>query len=127
MESSLAVVNPQVNTDALSGLVLILRAQAPTLALLTAVLSLPAKFGRFVAVTVTGWMSSHYTLLLSCLQQLCADNLLKDGRFKKSEDDEENNGKSGLRRSAIFPLLHVACARGRDYYPFLLYACFLYF
>jgi hypothetical protein len=48
------------------------------------------------SVVVTGWMSSHYALLLSCLQQLCGDNLFKDGRFRKSEDDENNVGKSGL-------------------------------
>jgi hypothetical protein len=109
VESSLGVVNPDVNADALSGLVLILRAQAPTVALLSVVLSLPANFGRFVAMVVTGWISSHYSLLLSCLQQLCADNLLKDGRFRKSDDDEENNGKSGLRRSAILGVVHVGC------------------
>jgi hypothetical protein len=89
-------VNPQVNVDAVSGLSLLLRAQAPTVALLSAILSLPPKFGRFVAIVVTGWMSSHYALLLSCLQQLCGDNLFKDGRFRKSEDDENNVGKSGL-------------------------------
>ncbi|KAG0573724.1 hypothetical protein KC19_VG203900 [Ceratodon purpureus] len=100
VELSLGVLNPDVNVDAVSGLSLLLRAQAPTVALLSAVLSLPPNFGRFVAIVVTSWMSSHYTLLLSCLQQLSVDNLLKDGRFRKCEAAEKNNvGKSGLIRS----------------------------
>jgi hypothetical protein len=110
VELSLGVVkNPQVNVDALSGLSLLLRAQAPTVALLSAVLSLPPKFGHFVAIVVTGWMSSHYTLLLSCLQQLCGDNLLNDGRFRKSDDDEESNvGKSGLNRSVTLSVFYAS-------------------
>ena len=91
-----------MNVDAVSGLSLLLRAQAPSAALLSVVLSLPPKFGRFVAIVVTGWMCSHYSLLLSCLQQLCGDNLLKDGRFRKRDDDEENDvRKSGLRSCSV--------------------------
>ena len=102
-------MNPEMNVDAVSGLSLLLRAQAPTAALLSVVLSLPPKFGRFVAIVVTGWMCSHYSLLLSCLQQLCGDNLLKDGRFRKSEDEENNVAKSGLIRSVTPPVLYVCC------------------
>jgi integrator complex subunit 3 len=92
VESSLAVVNPDVHGNAVSGLISVLRTQAPGAALLSAVLSRSAKFGRFVAVVMTGWMSTHYSVLLSSLQQLC-----EEGRFR-SEGDEENNGKVGAKR-----------------------------
>lgn len=97
VELSLAVVNPDVHGDALSGLISVLRTQAPGAALLSAVLSQSAKFGRFVAVVTTGWMSTHYSVLLSSLQQLC-----DEGRFR-SEGDEENNGKVGAKRCAVVP------------------------
>jgi len=105
VQLSLAVVDPQMNSDALSGLVLILRSQAPTVALLGVVLSLPPKFGPFVVVVMTGWVSSHYTPLLLCLQQLSADSLLKDGRFRKNDDDSNNVEKSLLPRFVTVSLL----------------------
>lgn len=109
MQLSLADVDPHMNSDAVSGLTLILRSQAPTVALLGVILSLPPKFGRFVAVVMTGWVSSHYTPLLLCLQKLSADSLLKDGRFRKNDDDENNVEKSVLPRFVIVSLLYIAC------------------
>lgn len=97
VELSLAVVDPLLNPDALSCLIWILRVQAPTVALLSVILSLPPKFGNFVAIVMTGWVSSHYVQLLSCLQQLYADNLLRDGRLRKSEVGN-NDGNSGSPR-----------------------------
>ncbi|CAK9268434.1 unnamed protein product [Sphagnum jensenii] len=93
----LGVVNPLVNLDALSGLISLLRSQAPTGPLLNTVLSLSPKFGRFVAVVLAGWMASHYSLLLSCLRQLGLSGELKDSHNKKGEAFSDT--KSGLQRS----------------------------
>ena len=99
LKASLATINPHSNPDALSGLVLLLRSQPPTGPLLSTVLSLSAKFGRFGAVVLAGWTSSNYPLLLSCLQQLCATDLLLDGRLKQGEDNEDNHSdNSGLQQ-----------------------------
>ncbi|CAM6048862.1 unnamed protein product [Sphagnum compactum] len=85
VKSCLRVVNPHVDLDALSGLVSLLRSQAPTGPLLNAVVSLSPKFGRFAAVVLAGWMTSHYSLLLSCLRQLGLGGPLKDSHNKKGE------------------------------------------
>ena len=101
VESCLAVVNAESNLDALSGLITFLRSQAPTGVLLSSVLFLSPKFGRFVTMVITGWMSSHYTSLLSCLQQLAADSSGKDGHFRKNGDNENHSDTSGLQRSVV--------------------------
>jgi hypothetical protein len=85
VKSCLTVVNPHVDLDALSGLVSLLRSQAPTGPLLNAVVSLSPKFGRFAAVVLAGWFTSHYSLLLSCLRQLGLGGPLKDSHNKKGE------------------------------------------
>lgn len=110
VQFSLAVVDPVANPDAVSGLGVILRSQAPTEALLGVVLSLPPKFGRFVAVVLTGWMSSHYAQLLLCLQQFSGDSLSKDGRFRKNDGDENHVDKSLLPRFVIISL-HITLLR----------------
>jgi hypothetical protein len=96
VKSCLRVVNPHVDLDALSGLVSLLRSQAPTGPLLNAVVSLSPKFGRFAAVVLAGWMTSHYSLLLSCLRQLGLGGPLKDSHNKKVETFGDIN--SGLQR-----------------------------
>lgn len=95
----LGVVNPLVNLDALSGLISLLRSQAPTGPLLNTVLSLSPKFGRFVAVVLAGWMASHYSLLLSCLRQLGLSGEFKDSHNKKGEAFSDT--KSGLQRFVL--------------------------
>ncbi len=95
----LGVANPLVNLDALSGLISLLRSQAPTGPLLNTVLSLSPKFGRFVAVVLAGWMASHYSLLLSCLRQLGLSGELKDSHNKKGEAFSDT--KSGLQRFVL--------------------------
>lgn len=100
-------MDPLLNPDALSCLIWILRVQAPTVALLSVILSLPPKFGNFVAIVMTGWVSSHYVQLLSCLQQLYADNLLRDGRLRKSEVGNNDGNSGSPRYVTILPFFEI--------------------
>ncbi|CAM6116565.1 unnamed protein product [Calypogeia fissa] len=100
------VLSPQVNSEALSGLLLLLRHQMPTSQLVNAVLSLPPAFGRLAAVVLASWASTHHSQLLSCLQNLNSGSP-KERQKKGGEDGEDitNNGARRISSSAISVLL----------------------
>ncbi|KAL3684874.1 hypothetical protein R1sor_002896 [Riccia sorocarpa] len=84
------LLNPLVNSEAISGLMLLLRYHAPTAQLVSSVLFLPPAFGRFTAVVLSSWIASHHPQLLACLQSL-NNTSLKEKPKKGGEEGEDVN------------------------------------
>ncbi|KAJ7552965.1 hypothetical protein O6H91_06G078600 [Diphasiastrum complanatum] len=84
-----ACVNPSVHPEAASGFLLLLRSQSPSVHLVSMLLSLPPVYRKFAAVVIVSWMSSNYSLLLSCMNDLNTRN--EEERKEVAEITKDSN------------------------------------
>ncbi|BBM98692.1 hypothetical protein MPTK1_1g15500 [Marchantia polymorpha subsp. ruderalis] len=102
-----STLNPQSNSEAMSGLLLLLRYHLPTSQLVNAVLFLPPAFGKFAAVVISSWMSSHHSQLLACLQTLNNSSVKERPKKGGEEGEDVSNGVRRFSSSAVVVLLNA--------------------
>ncbi|KAL2653043.1 hypothetical protein R1flu_021171 [Riccia fluitans] len=100
------LLNPLVHSEAMSGLSLLLRYHAPTTHLVNSVLFLPPAFGRFTAVVLSTWISSHHPQLLSCLQSINNTSLKERPKKGGEEAEDVNTTARRFNSTALVAFLH---------------------